>query len=93
MSLAVFLSGPTLPGVLCTEKAQLQNGADAAALAVAQDCATRGNANCQGAAHGKALGFVNSFGGAHRRRITGGSPLVWSTGYHVVKLKTGKVPA
>lgn len=47
-------------GMLYAAKAQLQNGADAAALGVAQDCASRGNAACQGAAAGKALGLVKS---------------------------------
>lgn len=36
-------------------KAKLQNGADAAALAIAQDCSTRGTILCTTAAAGKAL--------------------------------------
>lgn len=47
-------------GMLYAEKARLQTGADAAALAVAQDCATRGKASCQGTAHGKALGMAKA---------------------------------
>jgi Flp pilus assembly protein TadG len=35
-------------GMLYAERAQLQNGADAGALAIAQDCATNGTTACQG---------------------------------------------
>jgi hypothetical protein len=42
-------------GNLYATKAKLQNGADAGALAVAQDCATRGTILCTAAAPGKAL--------------------------------------
>ncbi|MCX2747060.1 pilus assembly protein TadG-related protein [Arthrobacter sp. MI7-26] len=42
-------------GNLYATKAKLQNGADAAALAIAQDCSTRGTILCTAAAAGKAL--------------------------------------
>jgi Flp pilus assembly protein TadG len=42
-------------GMLYAQQAQLQNGADAAALAIAQDCAKRGTTLCVPAAPGKAL--------------------------------------
>ena len=42
-------------GMLYAQKAQMQNGADAAALAIAQDCAKRGTALCVPAAPGTAL--------------------------------------
>lgn len=42
-------------GMLYAQKAQMQNGADAAALAIAQDCAKRGTALCVPAAAGTAL--------------------------------------
>ena len=42
-------------GNLYATKAKLQNGADAGALAIAQDCATRGTSLCTPAAPGKAL--------------------------------------
>jgi Flp pilus assembly protein TadG len=41
-------------GMLYAQKAQMQNGADAAALAIAQDCDKRGTALCVPAAHGTA---------------------------------------
>ncbi len=46
-------------GLLYWEKVQLQNGADAAALAVAQDCAKRGTA-CTGGAGGLATGIAGA---------------------------------
>jgi Flp pilus assembly protein TadG len=42
-------------GMLYSQKAQMQNGADAAALAIAQDCAKRGTTLCVPAAPGTAL--------------------------------------
>ncbi|WP_442543658.1 pilus assembly protein TadG-related protein [Arthrobacter sp. KN11-1C] len=42
-------------GMLYSQKAQMQNGADAAALAIAQDCAKRGTTLCVPAAGGTAL--------------------------------------
>ncbi len=42
-------------GNLYATKAKLQNGADAGAFAIAQDCATRGTSLCTPAAVGKAL--------------------------------------
>ncbi|GAC1489885.1 MAG: hypothetical protein NVS2B15_08050 [Pseudarthrobacter sp.] len=42
-------------GMLYAQKTQLQNGADAAALAIAQDCAKRGPALCQPAAAATAV--------------------------------------
>lgn len=51
-------------GVLYAKRAELQTGADAAALAIAQDCADRGNA-CNASARGKAqqLAKANNSGG------------------------------
>lgn len=47
-------------GMLSAQKAQLQNGADAAALAIAQDCAKRGTTLCKPAAAAKALEYAKS---------------------------------
>lgn len=47
-------------GRLYAEKVQMQNGADAAALAIAQDCARRGTALCQPAAPGTALQYAKA---------------------------------
>jgi Flp pilus assembly protein TadG len=46
--------------MLYAQKAQLQNGADAAALAIAQDCAKRGTALCQPAAAATAVQYAKA---------------------------------
>ena len=45
-------------GMLYAQKAQLQSGADAAALAIAQDCAKRGTTLCQSAAPATAVQYA-----------------------------------
>ncbi|MGO4235799.1 pilus assembly protein TadG-related protein [Pseudarthrobacter sp. YAF2] len=47
-------------GMLYAQKAQLQNGADAAALAIAQDCAKRGLKYCQPDAAATALQYAKA---------------------------------
>lgn len=45
-------------GMLYSERAQLQNGADAGAIAIAQDCAANGTATCQSRAASSALALA-----------------------------------
>ncbi|MET4144216.1 pilus assembly protein TadG-related protein [Arthrobacter sp. UYCo732] len=47
-------------GMLSAQKVQLQNGADAAALAIAQDCAKRGPTLCKAAAPATALEYAKA---------------------------------
>ncbi|MGR2752122.1 pilus assembly protein TadG-related protein [Agromyces arachidis] len=56
LPLIVFVAVVADVGLLYWEKGQLQNGADAAALAVAQECATDPT-NCTGVANGIATGM------------------------------------
>ncbi|MDQ0118403.1 pilus assembly protein TadG-related protein [Pseudarthrobacter sp902506025] len=45
-------------GMLYSERAQLQNGADAGAMAIAQDCAANGTATCQSRGASSALALA-----------------------------------
>ena len=47
-------------GMLYAQKAQLQNGADAGALAIAQDCAKRGTAACKPTAAATAVEYAQN---------------------------------